>query len=116
MDFGVDVMTADRIRLFHERMGDKGLHRVFQTEEIEVLESGNGYERLAARFAAKEALMKALGRRIDFRHIVIRGGGDQKPYAVLKRADGLEQEYPVSFSHQDGYCVAMCVIAGEVQS
>lgn len=59
---GVDVAEVARIRTAVERFGDRFLKRVFTPEEIKYcLAKANAAERLAARFAAKEAGMKAIG-------------------------------------------------------
>ena len=59
---GVDLCEVDRMRAAIERHGQRILARVFTTREIAYSErKANRYERYAARFAAKEAAMKALG-------------------------------------------------------
>jgi holo-[acyl-carrier protein] synthase len=59
---GIDVAEVPRIRQSIERFGDRFLHRVFTEEEMRYCDSkANRAERYAARFAAKEAAMKALG-------------------------------------------------------
>jgi holo-[acyl-carrier protein] synthase len=59
---GVDICEVDRIRGSVERFGDRFLHRVFTQGEIQYCErKANRFESYAARFAAKEAGMKALG-------------------------------------------------------
>jgi holo-[acyl-carrier protein] synthase len=59
---GVDLAEVDRIRESVERFGDKFLHRIYTAREIAYVErKANKYERYAARFAAKEAGMKAIG-------------------------------------------------------
>ena len=59
---GVDIAEVDRIRESIERFGDRFLHRVFTDGEIEYCDRKAGrFESYAARFAAKEAGMKALG-------------------------------------------------------
>jgi holo-[acyl-carrier protein] synthase len=60
---GVDIAEVDRIRESIERFGDRFLHRVYTEGEIAYCERKNvtRYESYAARFAAKEAGMKALG-------------------------------------------------------
>lgn len=53
---------VDRIRLVIDRHGARFLHKVYTEREIAYVEDkANRYERYAARFAAKEAAMKALG-------------------------------------------------------
>jgi len=59
---GVDLCEVPRLRQAIERHGDRFKYRVFTDREIAYAESkANRYERYAARFAAKEAGMKALG-------------------------------------------------------
>jgi holo-[acyl-carrier protein] synthase len=59
---GVDIAEVGRIRATMKRFGDRFLKRVFTPEEARyALGKPNAAERLAARFAAKEAGMKAIG-------------------------------------------------------
>jgi holo-[acyl-carrier protein] synthase len=59
---GVDIAEVPRIKAAVERFGQRFLSRVFTLEEARYcLARPNAAERLAARFAAKEAAMKALG-------------------------------------------------------
>jgi holo-[acyl-carrier protein] synthase len=59
---GVDIAEVARVQAAIERHGEHFLRRVFTPAEIEYCEGHrNRYERYAARFAAKEAAMKALG-------------------------------------------------------
>lgn len=59
---GVDITEVPRIREALERFGDRFLRRVFTPDEVRYcMGKPNAAERLAARFAAKEAGMKAIG-------------------------------------------------------
>jgi holo-[acyl-carrier protein] synthase len=59
---GIDIAEVPRIRQSIERFGDRFLQRIFTAGEIRYCDSKmNRFERYAARFAAKEAAMKALG-------------------------------------------------------
>jgi holo-[acyl-carrier protein] synthase len=59
---GVDIAEVPRIRQSIARFGDRFLHRIYTAGEIRYCDSKvNRAERYAARFAAKEAAMKALG-------------------------------------------------------
>jgi len=59
---GVDIAEVSRIRQSVERFGDRFLRRVFTDGEIRYCEKKiTCFESYAARFAAKEAGMKALG-------------------------------------------------------
>ena len=59
---GVDLAEVPRIRASIERFGNKFIRRIFTPQEIAYVErKANRFERYAARFAAKEAAMKAIG-------------------------------------------------------
>ena len=59
---GIDIAEVPRIREAIERHGERFLKRIFTESEIQYCESkANRVERYAARFAAKEAGMKAIG-------------------------------------------------------
>jgi holo-[acyl-carrier protein] synthase len=59
---GIDLCEVARMKAAMERHGERFKARVFTDREIRYAESkANRYERFAARFAAKEAGMKALG-------------------------------------------------------
>ena len=59
---GVDLAEVDRIRRSIERFGERFVNRIYTPAEITYVErKANKYERYAARFAAKEAGMKAIG-------------------------------------------------------
>ncbi len=59
---GIDLVEIERMRQAIERHGSHLLERVFTPAEIAYAErKANRFERYAARFAAKEAGMKAIG-------------------------------------------------------
>ncbi len=59
---GIDIAEVPRIAAAIERYGERFLRRIFTENEIRYCESkANRIERYAARFAAKEAAMKAIG-------------------------------------------------------
>jgi holo-[acyl-carrier protein] synthase len=59
---GIDIAEVPRIEASIARFGDRFLRRVFTESEIRYCQSkANRVERYAARFAAKEAAMKAIG-------------------------------------------------------
>lgn len=79
---GVDLCEVHRLREAAERYGDRFLKRIYTPAEIAYCErKANRYERFAARFAAKEAGMKAIGtgwrggvRWVDFEVINLPSG------------------------------------------
>jgi holo-[acyl-carrier protein] synthase len=88
---GVDIIDVERIHaaLDHPRTGERFRVRVFTDGEIAYcLRRRHAAESFAARFAAKEAMMKAFGRAYGWREIeVVRGTG-----APTLRLHGRAQE------------------------
>ncbi|MCS7025273.1 MAG: holo-ACP synthase [Bryobacteraceae bacterium] len=59
---GIDLTEVKRVRQAIEKYGDRFLNRIYTPQEIAyVSRKANPWERYAARFAAKEAGMKAIG-------------------------------------------------------
>lgn len=56
---GVDIIEVERVRNVYVRHGERFLHRVYTDREIQ--QCRGKVTRLAGRFAAKEAISKALG-------------------------------------------------------
>jgi len=96
---GIDLAEVDRIREAIERHGRRFIDRIYTPSEIAYVErKANRYERYAARFAAKEAGMKAIGtgwkrgvRWQDFEVINLASGRPtlQLHGAAAKIAEGL---------------------------
>ncbi len=110
---GVDLIDIDRIRAALERHGGRFVARIFT--EAEQRESGRRASSLAARFAAKEAVAKALGCGIgdvSWLDIEIRSDENKAPYLVLRgeaerRANELGlSNWSVSLSHTESQAVA----------
>ena len=79
---GIDIAEVPRIQQAVDRFGDRFLTRVFTPEEVRYCVSkANTAERLAARFAAKEAGMKALGTGL-------RGGITWRDFEVVRQPGG----------------------------
>jgi holo-[acyl-carrier protein] synthase len=81
---GVDIAEVSRLRESIERFGDRFLHRIFTENEIRYCEAKvTRFESYAARFAAKEAGMKALGtgwsRGVRWRDIEVVRPKGQRP-------------------------------------
>jgi holo-[acyl-carrier protein] synthase len=81
---GVDIAEVPRIRASCERFGQRFINRVFTAGEIEYCErKANKFESYAARFAAKEAGMKALGtgwsRGVRWRDVEVVRRKGQRP-------------------------------------
>ncbi|MEK6750869.1 MAG: holo-ACP synthase [Chloroflexota bacterium] len=117
---GVDLIDIERIRDALERHGERFVARVFT--EAEQRESGGRVSSLAARFAAKEAVAKALGcgiGKVSWLDIEIRSDENKAPYLVLHgEGERLASElglsnWSVSLSHTESQAVAFVVAMGE---
>jgi holo-[acyl-carrier protein] synthase len=86
---GIDLVDVARVRrLLDEEHAERARERLFSPREIELAGAGAGaIESLAARFAAKEAAMKALGtgwgEGIGFLDFEVTRDGDASPRLVL---------------------------------
>jgi holo-[acyl-carrier protein] synthase len=91
---GLDIAEIDRIGAAIKRHGAAFLERIYTPSEVEYCESHkNRFERYAARFAAKEAAMKALGtgwrRGVRWRDIEVAREPSGKP---TLRLEGVTRE------------------------
>ncbi|MCH8847838.1 MAG: holo-ACP synthase [Chloroflexi bacterium] len=116
MSVGVDLIEIDRIAATLERFGTRFLERVYTPGEIAYCRGRA--PQLAARFAAKEAVMKALGtgtRGIGWREVeVTRRRSGQPDIALhgraIERARKIGIDHlSVSLSHSRNYAVASVV-------
>ena len=117
-------MEVRRIAASIKRFGPRFTDRVFTPDEIRYCESkANKAERYAARFAAKEAAMKAIGtgwkRGVTWRDIEVRRTPGERPTIVLKgRASEFFQKLGatrahLSITHTEEYAFAQVVLESE---
>ncbi len=116
---GIDIVRNERIRAAVERWGRRFLDRVFTDAELaHCLKRKTPYASLAVRFAAKEALIKAVGSKkgSSFRDIEVLNSASGKPYINLSGnlkdffSDENLREAHVSLSHEQEYSVAAVVV------
>ena len=84
---GIDLVADEQIRDSIARHGDHFLDRVYTSAELDA--SNGSASQLAARFAAKEATMKALGRNdegLGWRSIEVVGSGRGR--VAVRLSDG----------------------------
>lgn len=121
MGTGIDIAEVGRVRQTIERFGQRFLERVFTAGEIHYCESkANAVERYAARFAAKEAGMKAIGtgwsRGVRWRDIeVVRLPGGRptitfhgKAAEFFARCGGARVH--LSLTHSKEYAMAQVIL------
>lgn len=89
---GIDIIEVERIKTNIEKYKDRFLNKVFTKKEIEYCESRKiqKYESYAGRFAAKEAIFKAISDildnkyNIEWKDIEVVNNEYGKPYVNLK--------------------------------
>lgn len=116
---GVDIIEVGRIDEAILRHGDRFFQRFFTTQEL--IDADGRTPALAARFAAKEAVAKALGCGIGdvgWKDIEIVRNGQRMPQLRLHgAAEALAQqlglvEWSVSLSHTHEHAMALVVALG----
>jgi len=116
---GTDIVEVQRIKELIQKYGKKFLNRVYTPQEQDYCtQTVNQFQRYAGRFAAKEALKKAMQPRVDltyypFNAIEIIPGDRSVPSIQLLQELELLQPYDtisLSISHESQYAVAMVVI------
>lgn len=109
---GVDITEVRRLRQAVEKWGDDFLHRVFTEEELEnAKKRGSLYQHLAGRFAAKEAVFKALGDKgLNWKDVQILNDPEGKPSCKILNSKGKKIEAHISISHVKTYAVANAII------
>jgi holo-[acyl-carrier protein] synthase len=117
---GTDIIEIERIKEAILRQGDRFLDRLFTKQEKEYcLRYKNSESHFAGRFAAKEAILKALGtglKEMTWSDIEILNDIQGKPEVHL--SDKLQKIFPtaqifLSISHCDLYATATAVVIGE---
>ena len=115
---GTDIVEIDRIKSSIEEMGNKFLDRVYTKNEIEYCESKRiqKYQHYAARFAAKEAIFKAISQliydkySISWKDIEVMNDTQGRPSVNLIGIDTENIEnIDLSISHCKQYAVANVV-------
>lgn len=116
---GVDIVEIERIRELLNK-GDAFLEKIFTVQEIEALKKRNlRPEFVAGRFAAKEAVSKALGtgiRGFSFKDIVISNDDLGKPLVKFTgKAEEIASSYgktvvSLSISHEVNNAIAFAII------
>jgi holo-[acyl-carrier-protein] synthase len=108
----VDVAAIPRIAEAHKRFGDRFLHKFLSDREIAYC--GNSAERWAGRWAAKEAIGKAMPTgvaRPRMRDVEILPSGDGRPHVRVAAATTLTgRSVDVSIAHDGHFAVAVAVI------
>lgn len=126
---GVDIVAVARVGRMLDEHGERFLERVFTAEERAYAAGAAGSRRaehLAARFAAKEAAMKALGigwtHGVAWTDIGVTREASGRPalsltgrFADLARSRGVI-EWWLSLSHTEAHALASVIAVGREES
>ena len=122
---GTDIVEVERIQHLYRGWGQSFLDRVYTKEEQSYALAARGRARmcrLAARYAAKEAVVKALGigfRKGSWRDIAVRALPSGQPVIDIKGHFAEEaarqrvEGFHLSLSHTNENAVAFVVAVGE---
>lgn len=118
---GVDVVEIDRIHEVVSKWGDRFLNKVFTEAELNYADSKlNPFPHIAARFAVKEAVAKALATGwsggFQWKDVEVQNDVSGKPSVILrgKMKELLkESRILISISHSDTIVVAFAVIEAD---
>lgn len=113
---GTDIVEIERIAEICRRL-PKFETRVFTQAELkDCSDSANRFQRLAARFAAKEAVAKAFGRSFSWQDVEMRSEASGKPFIKLygqaMEAAGASRVL-ISVSHAKAYATAVAIVVND---
>lgn len=107
---GIDIVETERIGKLLSRWGEKFLDRILSQEEKDYVfgKKKRMVESLSGIFAAKEAFLKASGKKLPLKKIkVVHNQG--KPYIIC----GEKIYRNLSISHERKYAVAVIIVPSE---
>lgn len=118
---GIDNVLNRRMQDMLMKWAEKVEDRVFTEEELEYSRNkGETHIHLAARFAAKEALFKALGKGLSdgmtWNDVMVKNEESGKPYIVLRDrakevADAMQVEtIHLSLTHSEECSIAVVIL------
>lgn len=114
LGIGVDIESIERFRELRENK--RFLSKVYTEKELEYCFSDqNTVQHLAARFAGKEATIKALsslGKKIDFKDIEILNKKGV-PCVDFSATKYINAEAKISLAHNEDNAIAFVVVTGE---
>lgn len=119
LGLGIDIIEIERIKKSIEKYGERFLNKVFTNEEIKYCNAKfNKYQHYAARFAAKEAVYKALAsgwkEGLRWKDIEIQndatGMPSINPTGKLQAFLSDNAQLRISISHSENYVTSVAII------
>ena len=117
LNIGNDIIETKRIEKLCNKYNNRFKNRIFTDKEISYCESkgSSKYQSYAGRFAAKEAIFKAISTRlenkfcIEWKDIEILNDVKGRPFVVLNSVD-FTCNIDVSISHVKEYAIATALV------
>ena len=119
LGLGIDIIEIDRIKKSIENYGERFLNKIFTQEEIIYCNNKfNKYQHYAARFAAKEAVYKALAsgwkEGLRWKDIEIQndasGMPSINPNGKFQKFLSDNTQLKISISHSENYVTSVAII------
>ncbi len=119
LGIGIDIIEIERIKESIDKLGDRFLNKIYTKKELEYcVAKANKYQHYAARFAAKEAIYKAIstsyGKGIGWHEVEIfnepNGMPSVKLYGNLKNFLGDDKDLKITMSHSDNYVTCFAIL------
>ena len=116
---GTDIIEVKRIQDAIENIGETFLNKIYTKKEIEycINKKEMKYQHLAARFAAKEAIYKAISYllkdkyEITWTDVEVCNDENGKPYVNFLNNKPKEiEQIDISLSHIKEYAIANCAV------
>ena len=114
---GTDIVEVKRIQESIEKMEKIFLNKIYTEKEIAYCESKSShrFESYAARFAAKEAVFKAISKYIDnysldWKEVEILNDKKGRPQVNLKKEIPELAQIDISLSHEKKYAIAIATV------
>ncbi|MCP4652973.1 MAG: holo-[acyl-carrier-protein] synthase [Candidatus Omnitrophica bacterium] len=111
---GIDMVKIEKMETAINKWGSHFIDRIFNSEELEKITPGKiYYQRLAARFAAKEAVIKATSKNFSLalKDILILNKENGAPYCKFVKK--LDVDVLLSITHIKDYAAA-CAVAQKI--
>ena len=115
MGVGIDIVLVSRVeKILNSKNKDRFLNKIFSDKEISNSENKyNQSQYFSGRFAAKEAIKKALSSYNKnnvptFKSLEILSADNGKPYVSIKSKQ--QSDIDISIAHDGNYAIAFCVV------
>lgn len=110
---GTDITSVSRIKKIMDKNRELFLNKILSPAEQEIIPEKGSEHFIAGRFAAKEAIVKALGYSFNFSQVTILNDRNGKPFIANPAnllQDNRETTLHISISHEKKYATAVAIL------